>query len=125
MRAKVATLCCGSEYRSTLDARTDIQRFNTKRLRGKSASAATDQGIQPIFSSKLPSCISFGVDNRDKRYLDDPTMGIHTLQTSSYERDLLLRISKHMVNEVVSVNAIDRKRADALDELEPGVLASR
>jgi hypothetical protein len=30
-----------------------------------------------------------------------------------------------MVNEVVSVNAIDRKRADALDEIEPGGLARR
>jgi hypothetical protein len=30
-----------------------------------------------------------------------------------------------MVNEVVSVNAIDRKRADALHEIERGVLARR
>jgi hypothetical protein len=92
MRAKVATLCCGLEYRPTVDARTDIQRFNTKRLREKSGVSRDGPGntTDIFFEEKAPSSISFGADNRGKRYLDDPR-GIHTHALAEIEPGVLAR----------------------------------
>lgn len=49
-----------------------------------------------FFEEKAPSCIYFGVDIEDKRHLDDPKRGIHTLQTSSYERDAIVLVLKRL-----------------------------
>ena len=52
-----------------------------------------------FFEMKLPSCVYLGVDIADKKHIDDPAQNIHTMQTSSYERDDILLKLKQLWQE--------------------------
>jgi hypothetical protein len=49
-----------------------------------------------FFEEKAPSCIYLGVDIQNKKHLDDPTKGIHTIEAPSYERDAILSELKRL-----------------------------
>jgi hypothetical protein len=52
-----------------------------------------------FFEMKTPSCVYLGVDIADKKHIDDPARNIHTIQTSSYERDTILLKLKQLWKE--------------------------